>query len=123
MRASLAVNLVFISPDVWILLGTVGEIGYPLRGSETVIGIHIRRGDKITRELRHTVPASHYIDVAVDLATEAKKMGQPVPVRHIFNSQATKPAFSSDYMSEILILPQRDRRYSLSLQTNLTTPN
>lgn len=56
---------------------TMVQIGYPARNAnEAVIGIHIRRGDKVTAEHRSMVPAAQYIDAAVKLARAAKRANE-----------------------------------------------
>jgi hypothetical protein len=63
---------------------TMMQIGYPARNAEeAVIGIHVRRGDKITTEHRQAVPAAQYIDAAIQLtraARAAAALNSSVPV-------------------------------------------
>jgi hypothetical protein len=56
----------------------VEKIGFPSNKTETVIGVHIRRGDKIRDDIP-AVPVSRYISTAVELAksVQVAAMHQP----------------------------------------------
>jgi hypothetical protein len=73
---------------------TMDRINYPKQHAESVIGIHIRRGDKVAKEKRERYTTEVYIRMAMDLAlgaTEAAKTNASIPVPSVIFIATDEP--------------------------------